>query len=142
MIMPTITYAAYLVISAALTVSVAHSLSTRGRTFLIQFMADNEPLADSINHLLVVGFYLINLGYASLALSYGSKPSTIDGVIETLSFKVGLVLVVLGVTHVFNMAMIAKLGYRLESALRRLRATAQGAGDAQSAASPNWRPNS
>jgi hypothetical protein len=126
--MLTITYVAYLAISAALTVWVAHSLSTRGRTFLIHFMAGNEALADSVNHLLVVGFYLVNLGYASLALSYGHKPATAEQAIETLSFKVGLVLLVLGVTHFFNMAMIAKLGYRLESAIRRLHGSTESAG--------------
>jgi hypothetical protein len=120
-------YALYIAISAALTVWVAHSLSTRGRIFLIQFMDGNQQLADSVNHLLVVGFYLVNLGYAMLALSYGDKPHSIEQAIEWMSFKVGLVLVVLGATHYFNMAMIAKLGYRLDQVIRRLRATNGGA---------------
>ncbi len=117
--MLTYTYAIYIGASLLLTVWVAHSLSTRGRVFLVQFMRGNEALADSINHLLVVGFYLLNLGYASLALSYGTKPRTIDQAIEFLSFKLGLVLVVLGATHFFNMSMIAKLGYWLDETLRR-----------------------
>jgi hypothetical protein len=117
--MLTYTYAIYVGASLLLTVWVAHSLSTRGRVFLVQFMRGNEALADSINHLLVVGFYLLNLGYASLALSYGTKPRTIDQAIEFLSFKLGLVLVVLGATHFFNMSMIAKLGYWLDETLRR-----------------------
>jgi hypothetical protein len=117
--MLTYTYAIYIGASLLLTVWVAHSLSTRGRVFLVQFMRGNEALADSINHLLVVGFYLLNLGYASLALSYGTKPRTIDQAIEFLSFKLGLVLVVLGATHFFNMSMIAKLGYWLDEMLRR-----------------------
>jgi hypothetical protein len=118
----TITYLIYIVASAALTVWVAHSLSTRGRIFLVQFMAENEALADSINHLLVVGFYLVNLGYAMLALSYGTKPSNLEQAIEFLSFKIGLVLVVLGATHFFNMSMIGKWGYRLDAAIRRTQA--------------------
>jgi hypothetical protein len=117
--MLTCTYAIYIDVSLLLTVWVAHSLSTRGRVFLVQFMRGNEALADSINHLLVVGFYLLNLGYASLALSYGTKPRTTDQAIEFLSIKLGLVLVVLGATHFFNMSMIAKLGYWLDETLRR-----------------------
>lgn len=112
-------YTAYIAISTALTIWVAHSLSTRGRVFLVHFMDGKEPLADSVNHLLVVGFYLLNLGYAMLALSYGTKPTTLDQAIEALSFKVGLVLVVLGVTHLFNMRMIAKLGGRLDEMIRK-----------------------
>jgi hypothetical protein len=125
--MLTLYYGLYIAISAALTVWVAHSLSTRGRIFLVQFMDGNQQLADSVNHLLVVGFYLVNLGYAMLALSYGHKPHSIEQAIEWLSFKVGLVLVVLGATHFFNMAMIARLGYRLDQIARRLRAANGGA---------------
>jgi len=112
-------YISYIVISAALTIWVAHSLSTRGRTFLVHFMDKKEELADSVNHLLVVGFYLLNLGYAMVALSYGKKPTTLDESIEALSFKVGLVLVVLGATHLFNMRTIAKLGRHLDQMLHR-----------------------
>ncbi|PZQ19128.1 MAG: hypothetical protein DI565_01710 [Ancylobacter novellus] len=110
----TVNYIAYIAISAALTIWVAHTLSTRGRVFLVEFLRGNETLADSINHLLVVGFYLVNLGYATLAMSYGEKPETIDGVLEALSFKVGLVMLVLGATHFFNMSMIAQLGKKLD----------------------------
>jgi hypothetical protein len=118
----TVTYVIYLIASAALTIWVAHTLSTRGRIFLVQFMADNEELADSINHLLVVGFYLVNLGYAMLALSYGHKPATLEQAIESLSFKIGLVLLVLGMTHFFNMSMIGRWGRRLDAAIRVMRA--------------------
>jgi hypothetical protein len=114
-------YVAYIIISAALTVWVAHSLSTRGRVFLVQFMDGKEELADSVNHLLVVGFYLLNLGYAMLALSYGTKPNSLDQAIEVLSFKIGLVLVVLGVTHLTNIKLIASLGYRLDRFIRGMR---------------------
>jgi hypothetical protein len=117
----TVTYVLYIIASAGLTIWVAHTLSTRGRIFLVQFMASNEQLADSINHLLVVGFYLVNLGYAMLALSYGHKPTTLEQAIESLSFKIGLVLLVLGVTHFFNMSMIGSWGRRLDAAIRGMR---------------------
>ena len=57
-----ITYAAYLVISVFLTVWVARTLHKNGRVFLIEVFGGEEALADSVNHLLVVGFYLINFG--------------------------------------------------------------------------------
>src|SRR5262249_61699406 len=117
-------------------VRVAHSLSPRGRVFLVQFMDGNQTLADSVNHLLVIGFYLINLGYAMLALSYGPKPHSIEQAIEWLSFKIGLVLLVLGGTHFFNMAMIAKLGYRLAQGIPRLPPTNRGASPPPAARGP------
>ena len=67
------TYLAYLAISIALTVWVAHTLHKNGRIFLVDSFLGNEKLADSVNHLLVVGFYLINVGAVSVALKYGAQ---------------------------------------------------------------------
>ena len=73
-------YLGYLIISIGLTVWVARTLSKNGRIFLVDSFLGNAELADSVNHLLVVGFYLINAGYVSLALKYGDKPTDLaDG---------------------------------------------------------------
>jgi hypothetical protein len=69
----------------------------------------NEALADSVNHLLVVGFYLINIGYDALALKYGAKPVDLQTAIEFFSTKIGLVLLVLGGMHFFNMYVFSRL---------------------------------
>jgi len=112
------TYIAYLTISIALTVWVARTLSKNGRIFLVKSFAEDDRLADSVNHLLVVGFYLINMGYVTLALKLGDKPATTQGAIEFLSTKVGLVLLVLGAMHFFNVFVIAKWGKRAADAIR------------------------
>src|SRR3982750_4679571 len=86
---------AYLVLSIGLTIWVARTLSRSGRVFLVDSFLGNQELADSVNHLLVVGFYLVNIGYVTLALKYGEKAADLPGSIEVLSTKVGLVLLVL-----------------------------------------------
>lgn len=106
------TYVAYLVISVGLTVWVARTLMKNGRIFLIDSFLENEKLADSVNHLLVVGFYLINIGYVTLALKYGDKPADVSQAIEALSTKVGLVLLVLGGMHFLNLYIFSKMRRR------------------------------
>jgi len=101
------TYLFYVVISVALTLWVAQTLHKNGRIFLVDAFLGNEAIADSVNHLLVVGFYLINIGYVTLALKYGEKPGNLQEAIEFLSTKVGLVLVVLGVMHFFNLYVLS-----------------------------------
>jgi hypothetical protein len=105
-------YLLYLTISVTLTVWVAKTLHKNGRIFLVDSFAGNDALADSVNHLLVVGFYLINIGYVSLALRYGDKPENLQGVLETLSTKVGVVLLVLGGMHFFNLYVFSKMRRR------------------------------
>ena len=109
-----ITYLLYLVISIALTVWVAQTLFKNGRLFLVDVFHGNEPLADSVNHLLVVGFYLINLGYVSLMLKIGSPVDSPQASIEALSIKIGLVLLVLGAMHFFNLYLFTRIRRRAQ----------------------------
>ena len=106
------TYLAYLVISVALTIWVARTLHKNGRIFLVDSFLGNEPLADSVNHLLVVGFYLVNIGFVTLALKYGDKATNAQTALEILSSKVGLVLVVLGIMHFFNLFVFSRMRRR------------------------------
>jgi hypothetical protein len=105
-------YLLYLGLSIALTVWVARTLHKNGRIFLVDSFLGNEPLADSVNRLLVVGFYLVNIGFVSLALKYGEKAVDAQTTLEILSSKVGLVLVVLGAMHFFNLYVFARLRRR------------------------------
>ena len=106
------TYALYLAISIALTVWVAKTLHKNGRLFLVDAFHGNEPLADSINHLLLVGFYLINVGYVTLALKYGDKAASVQELLEVLSTKIGAVLLILGAMHFFNLYVFNKMRKR------------------------------
>ena len=105
-------YLVYLTISVCLTVWVARTLHRNGRIFLVDSFLGNEALADSVNHLLVVGFYLINIGYVTLALKYGAAANSAQEALENLSTKIGLVLLVLGGMHFFNLFVFAKMRKR------------------------------
>ena len=95
-------YIAYTIISIAMTIWVARTLHRNGRVFLLEAFEDREEMADSVNHLLVVGFYLINFGFILLYLRFGTKPETVVEGIEYIATKLGVVLLVLGAMHFFN----------------------------------------
>jgi len=84
-------YITYAVISVALTVWLARVLSKNGAVFLRDVFSDKPDLAEAVNRLLVVGFYLVNLGYAALLLR-ADQAATVIGAIETLAWKLGLLL--------------------------------------------------
>lgn len=112
----------YLAISIALTVWVARTLHRNGRVFLVDCFHGNTDLADSVNHLLVVGFYLINAGFVSLAMKFGVAAANPQEALETLSTKIGLVLLVLGAMHFFNLGVFTTCRRRAVGA-RTLRGT-------------------
>ncbi len=104
-----ITYSIYLIISLAVTVWVARTLHKNGEPFLIDAFGNNQSLAASVNHLLVVGFYLINLGYVSVMLKAGIRPAGAAEAMELLSAKLGMVLLVLGGMHFINIYIFNKI---------------------------------
>jgi hypothetical protein len=104
-----LTYAVYLVISITLTIWVAKVLFKNGRIFLVDIFHGQTELADSVNKLLVVGFYLINIGYMSLALKEVDNIPGTQEVVEVLSYKLGWIILILGGMHFLNLIIFFKL---------------------------------
>lgn len=109
-------YLVYLAISVGLTIWVARALSRNGLVFLEEVFND-ERLAQAVNSLLVVGFYLLNLGYVTVAMKHADPVTSTSQAMEELSMKVGLVLLVLGALHFFN---VFALGRYRRGRLRQL----------------------
>lgn len=103
------TYVVYTTVSIALTIWVARTLHKNGRLFLIDAFHGDEPRADAVNHLLVVGFYLVNIGFILLFLKWGTKPTTLVEGIEYAATKLGIVMLVLGCMHFYNMYNFDKM---------------------------------
>ena len=102
-------YIAYFLVSLGMTIWVGRTLHKNGRLFLVDAFSGKSELADSVNHLLLVGFYLINLGFILLFLRIGTKPTdTVEGV-EYISTKLGIVVLVLGGMHFFNMFNFSRM---------------------------------
>lgn len=110
------TYALYGAISVGLVVYLARTLFRNGAVFLEDVFPGDTALSEAVNKLLVVGFYLLNLGYAFLILR--SNPADdVVGAVELLIQKLGLLLVSLGALHFLNMYVLYRLRRRAEIAV-------------------------
>ena len=103
------TYVTYLVVSIGLTVWVARTLARHGQLFLVDVFGGDTELATAVNRLLVVGFYLLNVGYVTLALKIGYDVSDARTSVEALSAKVGAAALVLGAVHFANLIVLTAL---------------------------------
>jgi len=99
-------YCLYIIISIFITIFVSRTLSKNGEIYLIDGFNGNEALAKSINHMLVVGFYLLNLGFVLLKLENKKGIHNVETVITYVSANLGFILIVLGCAHFFNMFVI------------------------------------
>ena len=100
------TYSAYIILTLLLTIWVGRTLFTNGRVFLMEIFEKEEEIVDSVNKLLLIGFYLINFGYVLRNLIIRGNITNAADCIETLSIKIGLIIIVLGVMHFFNLIVL------------------------------------
>ena len=103
------TYLAYVAICVGITIWVARTLRTQGRVVLADGVEGRKELSEAFSHLLVVGFYLVNLGVISFNLKIASQAIDAQTAIELVSLKIGTILVVLGGMHFLVVAVFAKL---------------------------------
>jgi hypothetical protein len=102
-------YAIYLAISLSITIWVGRTLRSSGRKFLLRAL-DGPDMADTVNQLLQIGFYLANVGYIALVFRNYDQLQTAQQVLEAALPKLGGVLLILGLVHLFNMLVLSRLG--------------------------------
>jgi hypothetical protein len=105
-------YLVYSAVSVGLTVFLARTLSRNGQVFLDDVFADEPRMAPAVNQLLVVGFYLLNLGFAFLTLKAHQSELTTVQAVETLAGKLGSLLLSLGGIHFGNLYLFHRLRRR------------------------------
>ena len=100
-----IDYFIYICASVLLTIWVGDTLHRNGRPFLVSVFKE-DGLADSVNRLLVIGFYLVNFGAAAILINTGGAPATVADMLKQTVTRVGVVLLVLGFMHFNNLLVL------------------------------------
>jgi hypothetical protein len=101
-------YLLYLLISVGLTVVVGTGVARSGRAFLLDVFSGNDTLARAVSRLIVLGFYLLSLGFITLAMRTGGDVASARDGLQLLSVKVGEVLLVLGALHLLTLAALVR----------------------------------
>lgn len=101
-------YLIYVVVAIGLTVWLASTLFKNGALFLADVFDNRQDMAAAVNRLLVVGFYMLNLGWAFLIIK-SDQPETGAETIEILAQKLGLLLFSLGVIHFLNLLVFSRI---------------------------------
>ena len=105
-LMNTLAYIIYLLITYLVTVHVGFAFYRNGRVYILNLMLGNEALTDSINKILLTGYYLLNLGYAAVMINFWETIGTYTELITSIGIMTGRILLTLGIIHFFNMAVI------------------------------------
>ena len=106
----TLFYSIYILLSTSLIIYVANYLFRHGKSFLLSAFKGNIEVATSINNLLKMGFYLVNIGYALISIKYRYNLNNSADLIAALAVKIGTIVLILGAMHFFNMYILYLIG--------------------------------
>ena len=100
-----ISYIVYIIITFYITIFVGWRVYKLGFIYL-ENLIDNHSVCQSINNLLLIGYYLVNLGFSAISLQNWERVDTITIMLSSLSYKIGFILLVLGILHFINLSII------------------------------------
>jgi hypothetical protein len=100
-------YCVYLSACALLIARLGWTFHRAGGVFLKDAFAGNTTLVDAVARLLDVGFYLVSVGYVALTYSTMFPAMDLGWVLKIVSMKIGGLMLLLGVAHLFNLLLLA-----------------------------------
>ncbi|RZN82613.1 MAG: hypothetical protein EVB11_07800 [Winogradskyella sp.] len=97
-----ITYCIYLPIISFIMVKIGWLFYKNGEVFLLNLFSNNIDFVKSINNLLLIGYYLTNIGYAIITIAYWENINSTVEMINSLSYTIGKIILLLAIMHYNN----------------------------------------
>ena len=102
-------YIIYLILTIFIIVFVGRLFYRNGRIFILVLLKDDAIMTDYVNNILLIAYYLFNIGYAFFKLRYWTKISNTEMLIASITSNMGVLIFILAFTHYMNMLLIAYL---------------------------------
>jgi len=100
-----LTYCIYTPIILFITIRVGWLFYKNGAVFL-QKIFDNHSITKTINKLLLTGYYLVNIGYSVIMISFWEVVESVDGVVHSITTRTGIIMLFLAVLHYNNIIIL------------------------------------
>jgi hypothetical protein len=108
-----IAYALFLSIVVYIIVVVGRICYRNGNIYVMELLPGHEDLCIRINKILLLGYYLVNIGYAAMTLINWSTISTLQQLAESLAVKTSIIVGLLSLLHYLNIFLLTKYVQKL-----------------------------
>ena len=99
-------YIIYLIMTVLVIVFVGKLFYKNGRVFILDLMKDDAAATDQLNNILLVAYYLFNIGYAFVKLHFWQKIENLEMLVSSISNNMSVLIFILASTHYMNMMLI------------------------------------
>lgn len=101
-----LSYALFFPAMVGIAVYVAQVCHRNGRLWMLRIFDNEAHFVDAVNNILLVGCYVVNIGYIALVLSLWEPVTTVPQMLGVLSQRIALILFTLAGLHYQNIAVL------------------------------------
>ncbi len=101
-------YLIYLSLTSIIIIKVGKLCYDNGNIFVSQLIPNHEELCHQINKMLLIGYYLLNLGYCAMTIISWEKIQTNNQLIEIIATKSAIIILTIGFMHYINIFLLTK----------------------------------
>ena len=99
-------YCIFILIIVFIIVVVGKICYRNGNIFVASLIPDHFDLCQQINKTLLVGYYLVNIGYAAMSLADWENIVSLSRLVEVIAFKTAVIVCILSVLHYLNIFIL------------------------------------
>ena len=110
-------YIVYLILTVFMIVFVGKYFYRNGRVFILGLMKGEEATTDHLNNILLVAYYLFNIGYAFVKLHFWQRIDNLETLVSSIAHHMSVLIFILASTHYMNMVLIWWLSRSKKSSL-------------------------
>ena len=99
-------YFIFLIVIIFMIVVVGKICYRNGNIFVAELIPDHMDLCQQINKTLLVGYYLVNIGYCAMTLVNWETITTIQQLVEVISIKTATIAFLLSFLHYGNIFIL------------------------------------
>lgn len=108
-----ITYSIFFAIVVYIILVVGRICYKNGNVYVLSLMPGHEDLCIRINKILLIGYYLVNIGYAAMTFISWETVITIPQLIETIAIKTAIIVGILSILHYSNIFILTRYAKNL-----------------------------
>lgn len=106
-------YGIYLCITVFIILKVGRICYKNGNVYVAALIPDHMDLCHKLNQVLLLGYYLLNIGYCAMTLISWQKIISSTQLIEMICTKTAVIIFIISLLHYFNIIIITKYIHKL-----------------------------
>lgn len=101
-------YSIYLIITTLIIIKVGKICYQNGTIYVAELIPDHKDLCHKTNTILLLGYYLLNIGYCAMTLISWENIASFPQLVEMIAFKSATIIGIIALMHYLNLYVLTK----------------------------------